>query len=283
MMHSEPPNITSSAPTARRQSLAGPSSMAVHPHIPAHHIHSLPQPPLHPSSGPANQNPLNVLAPIDIHQDLDLQPHAGHSDQLISFFESLDSMPDPDVHPDPTPAIWDSFNFAPTPPAPQWEQEVVQNGPGSGPARLRHCDKPEHASGGCDCTGPSPLCGCFLRGAAARDAEFLTRFADAALNEEFFRSLPNPVREIVKMRTGDVAASHDLTRAASMAMVLLYRARQAEGGAEAQALLIKQSDHYFQQAVMHLETATIPLEAQLIAMADMQVRSGSPLSLPHSS
>lgn len=95
---------------------------------------------------------------------------------------------------------------------------------------------------------------------------------DAALNEEFYRSLPNPVREIVKMRTGDVAASHDLTRAASMAMILLHRARsQPVGGAEAEALLIKQSDNYFQQAVMHLETAAIPLEAQLVAVADMQV------------
>lgn len=74
------------------------------------------------------------------------------------------------------------------------------------------------------------------------------------------------------MRTGDVAASHDLTRAASMAMILLHRARsQPVGGAEAEALLIKQSDNYFQQAVMHLETAAIPLEAQLVAVADMQV------------
>ncbi|KAK4703559.1 hypothetical protein P7C70_g2654, partial [Phenoliferia sp. Uapishka_3] len=226
-----------------------------HSHIPQHN-------PYNPTlTGPPNL--LQVLTPIDIHQDLELQPHAGHSDQLISFFESLDSMPDPDVHPDPTPAIWDSFNFAPpeNQSRPQEEERRNSNatnwggahtevGSGHPAPSVKHCQKPEHASGGCDCTGPSPLY--------------------AALNEEFFRSLPNPVREIVKMRTGDVAASHDLTRAASMAMVLLYRARtHPGGGAEAQSLLIKQSDHYFQQAVVHLEKASIPLEAQLVAVADM--------------
>jgi hypothetical protein len=96
---------------------------------------------------------------------------------------------------------------------------------------------------------------------------------DANLNDDFYQSIPKPLREIVKLQTGDVAASHELTRAASMALVLVYRARsQPDGGADAQAALLKQSDLYFNQAVAHLETASIPLEAQLIAMADMQVR-----------
>ncbi|KAM0751037.1 hypothetical protein T439DRAFT_325193 [Meredithblackwellia eburnea MCA 4105] len=230
------------------------------------HLHA----PLHPTTGP--HTPLHVITPLDfpedleLHQELELR-NAPVSDQLISFFESLDSMPDPDIHPETSPVIWDSFNLATPGPTASGSSTAAASipiargglvpstsGPSSGSVVgvVPHCEKPEHADGGCDCTGPSPLY--------------------AALNEEFFRSIPNPVREMLKLRTGDVAASHDLTRAASMAMLLLYRARTLnEGSAEAQELLIKQSDHYFQKAVMHLETASIPLEAQMVAVADMQL------------
>lgn len=129
----------------------GPSSMSVHPHSRA-----LPLPPHDgPRHTPAAPTPsLNIL---DLNHELDLLQPQGHSEQLISFFESLDSMPHPDVQPDPTPAAWDSFKFEHEVPRPlqPWDHGAAGAPP---PARPHHCEKPEHAAGNCDCTGPSLLC-----------------------------------------------------------------------------------------------------------------------------
>lgn len=88
------------------------------------------------------------------------------------------------------------------------------------------------------------------------------------------------MREIVTQRMNNVAATSELTRCASMAMVLLYRVRSNVGDSgemeEAQAKLLAQSDQYFQQALVHLQTP-IPLEAQLIAVLDMQAYQASSL------
>lgn len=56
-------------------------------------------------------------------------------------------------------------------------------------------------------------------------------------------------------------------------MVLLYRARTQPQGTEeaeqAQQRLLAQSDRFFQQAVLHLQTP-IPLEGKIVACLDMQ-------------
>lgn len=95
----------------------------------------------------------------------------------------------------------------------------------------------------------------------------------AAFNEGFFRSIPKPVREIMVKRMNNVASSSQLGAAASMAMVLLYRARTQPQGTEeaeqAQQRLLAQSDRFFQQAVLHLQTP-IPLEGKIVACLDMQ-------------
>lgn len=44
-----------------------------------------------------------------------------------------------------------------------------------------------------------------------------------------------------------------------------------DGATEARERLLNQSDSYFQQAVFHLQTGKVPLEAQLLAVFDMQV------------
>ncbi|KAM0746135.1 hypothetical protein T439DRAFT_360706 [Meredithblackwellia eburnea MCA 4105] len=97
-------------------------------------------------------------------------------------------------------------------------------------------------------------------------------------NDGFMRSLPKPVRKLITARFDKVASSNDLNRSASLALVLLYRVRSQEGGPEAQAKLMEQvsptcdnhqSEHYFQQALGKLQTP-IPLEAQLVAVLDLQ-------------
>lgn len=94
-----------------------------------------------------------------------------------------------------------------------------------------------------------------------------------AWNESYWKSMPKPVREIVAQRMNHVASSSELTRCASMAMVLIYRARKNSDNAddmqEAQARLLEKSEEYFKQALVHLQTP-IPLEAQIVAVLDMQ-------------
>ncbi|KAI5475600.1 Zn(2)-C6 fungal-type transcription factor [Pseudohyphozyma bogoriensis] len=178
------------------------------------------------------------------------------SEELMSFFESLENIGDTETSGAEVKSLWEAFpGFALVG---QWDEEAQpsagQGGSLAPPPKLKHCEKPEHIGTDCDCIGPSPLY--------------------ANLNDDFYQSIPKPVRELVTAVTGDVAASHELTRAASMALVMIHRARSKTdgGGAEAQDKLIKQSGLYFQQAVAALEkTSSIPLEAQLIAMADMQI------------
>ncbi|GAA5977964.1 hypothetical protein JCM5350_006282 [Sporobolomyces pararoseus] len=104
-----------------------------------------------------------------------------------------------------------------------------------------------------------------------------------SFNEGFFRSLPKPVRDIVVKRIYGLANSHELSRNASMAMVMLYRLRMQSAASseenpsatdkaasnEAQARLLAQSDIYFQRAMEHLQKP-IPFEAKLVATLDMQ-------------
>jgi hypothetical protein len=98
-----------------------------------------------------------------------------------------------------------------------------------------------------------------------------TNHTDTALNEAFFASMPKPVRELLHRRMADVAFSTSLGKSACVALCLLYRARMLEDGApEARQRLISQSNRYFQQAVFHLQSGEVPLEAQLLAVFDMQ-------------
>ncbi|GAA6018485.1 hypothetical protein JCM11491_007014 [Sporobolomyces phaffii] len=99
-----------------------------------------------------------------------------------------------------------------------------------------------------------------------------------SFNEGFFRSLPKPVRDIVVKRIYGLANSHELSRNASMAMVMLYRLRMqssseenpdAAASTDAQSRLLAQSDVYFQRAMEHLQKP-IPFEAKLVATLDMQ-------------
>ncbi|KWU43276.1 hypothetical protein RHOSPDRAFT_35149 [Rhodotorula sp. JG-1b] len=103
-------------------------------------------------------------------------------------------------------------------------------------------------------------------------------------NQGFFRSLPKPVREVVVQRAYNAATSSELSRNASMAMVMLYRLRMQQQQqqqdpalnpsdlattTEQQARLLAQSNLYFQRAIEHLQ-APIPLEAKMVAVLDMQ-------------
>lgn len=93
------------------------------------------------------------------------------------------------------------------------------------------------------------------------------------LNENFFASLPLPVREVVKRRMAEVAFSTELSKSACMAVCLLYRARMLEKVApDARERLINRSNSYFLKAVEHLQgEAGVPLEAQVLAVFDLQL------------
>ncbi|SCV71854.1 BQ2448_4548 [Microbotryum intermedium] len=94
-----------------------------------------------------------------------------------------------------------------------------------------------------------------------------------ALNDAFFSSIPKPVRDILRHRMTDVAFSSSLGKSACLALCLLFRAKTMEdqGSTETRERLIAQSNAYFQQAVEHLQTSRIPLEAQLLAVFDLQM------------
>ncbi|SGY23338.1 BQ5605_C019g08927 [Microbotryum silenes-dioicae] len=94
-----------------------------------------------------------------------------------------------------------------------------------------------------------------------------------ALNDAFFSSMPKPVRDILRHRMTDVAFSSSLGKSACLALCLLFRAKTMEdqGSTETRERLIAQSNAYFQQAVEHLQTSRIPLEAQLLAVFDLQM------------
>lgn len=78
------------------------------------------------------------------------------------------------------------------------------------------------------------------------------------------------MRRYIVAKITSLTASYDLTRAASMAIVLLHRARSSpDHDPEARKLLAK-SDEYFQEAVLGLGSAGIPLEAQLLACLDLE-------------
>ncbi|KAK4046875.1 hypothetical protein OIV83_005771 [Microbotryomycetes sp. JL201] len=99
------------------------------------------------------------------------------------------------------------------------------------------------------------------------------------LNEGFFSSLPQPVRQILNARMDETAFSTALGKSACMALCLLYRARMLddEQSVETRQKLIKQSTHYYQKAVDELCTQSgrnqIPLEASLLAVLDMHLFS----------
>ena len=66
-----------------------------------------------------------------------------------------------------------------------------------------------------------------------------------------------------------MTASHELTRLASMAIVLLHHA-DAHGEDSSTRHLVAESDEYFQKAMAALGSQELPLEAQLLACLDMQ-------------
>lgn len=126
------------------------------------------------------------------------------------------------------------------------------------------------------------------------DADDLTasRPVYDALNDTFFASLPAPVRDVVKRRIGDLAftsSSPALTKAACMAVCLLYRARMVAGtsssggadtaSAKARERLLSRSNDYFAKAVDQLQkqsgksgtAGAVPLEAQILATFDLQL------------
>lgn len=71
----------------------------------------------------------------------------------------------------------------------------------------------------------------------------------------------------------DVAFSNELSKSSCMALCLLYRARMStqDGAPEVRQRLLNQSDEYFNHAVQQLQTGDIPLEAQLLAVFDLEL------------
>jgi hypothetical protein len=67
----------------------------------------------------------------------------------------------------------------------------------------------------------------------------------------------------------DMTVAHELTRLASMAIVLLHHA-DARGEGVATHHLVAESDEYFEKAMAALGTPGLPLEAQLLACLDLQ-------------
>lgn len=94
-----------------------------------------------------------------------------------------------------------------------------------------------------------------------------------ALSDSWLSSMPKPIREMIRNVITNTAFSSTLSESACLALCLLYRARMldASAGAEARERLIKQSDAYFQDAVAHLDSTSIPLEAQLLGIMDLSV------------
>lgn len=95
--------------------------------------------------------------------------------------------------------------------------------------------------------------------------------ADNVLNESFFRSVPRVVRHALIQRVAALSSSTALGEAASMAFVLMFKAKGQPEGAQARQDLLAQSDHYFQAAVAALGEEGLSLEAQLTALADLQL------------
>ncbi len=95
--------------------------------------------------------------------------------------------------------------------------------------------------------------------------------ADNVLNESFFRSVPRVVRHALIQRVASLSSSTALGEAASMAFVLMFKAKAQPEGAQARVDLLAQSDHYFQTAVAALGEEGLSLEAQLTAIADLQL------------
>jgi len=76
-----------------------------------------------------------------------------------------------------------------------------------------------------------------------------------------------------------MTASHELTRLASMAIVLLHHA-DARGEESSTRHLVVESDEYFQKAMAALGSQGLPLEAQLLACLDMQAYQVCNQSIP---
>lgn len=201
-------------------------------------------------------------------------PSTSTSTPISSLFSTLDSIPlNPDSAEEIARDAWEAFEGMALINSISWLGEE-----GKGKARedvveeVKHCEKVEHAGaeGGCDCSGSSRLCSSFFSLFLPPQRTMSNNCnADASLNDDFYQSIPQPVRRLVTLVTGNMAASYALTQAASMAILLLYKARNQE---EEKELLLRQSEIYFEHAKACLSTADIPLEAQLIGVADMQVR-----------
>ena len=95
---------------------------------------------------------------------------------------------------------------------------------------------------------------------------------DNALNQSFFQSVPRVVRHALVQRVSELSSSTALGEAASMAFVLMFKAKaQPDGAEQRRRELLAQSDHWFQTAVASLGDDGLSLEAQLTAIADLQL------------
>ena len=77
----------------------------------------------------------------------------------------------------------------------------------------------------------------------------------------------------------DLTASHELTRLASMSIVLLHHAA-ARGKDSSTRHFVAESDEYFQKAMAVLRNQGLPLEAQSLARLDMQAYQVCDRSFP---
>ncbi|GAA5950339.1 hypothetical protein JCM10213_005812 [Rhodosporidiobolus nylandii] len=107
--------------------------------------------------------------------------------------------------------------------------------------------------------------------------------ADDDLNQNFFLSLPKPVRKVVCERFFAMATSNESSQSAAMAMVMLYRLRkqqqqqrssdpaEAAAAAEIQAKLLQAGNSYFQRSLDSLASAgkEVPFEAKLLSTLDL--------------
>ncbi|BGP19182.1 hypothetical protein JCM10213v2_007269 [Rhodosporidiobolus nylandii] len=103
------------------------------------------------------------------------------------------------------------------------------------------------------------------------------------LNQNFFLSLPKPVRKVVCERFFAMATSNESSQSAAMAMVMLYRLRkqqqqqrssdpaEAAAAAEIQAKLLQAGNSYFQRSLDSLASAgkEVPFEAKLLSTLDL--------------
>jgi hypothetical protein len=110
-----------------------------------------------------------------------------------------------------------------------------------------------------------------LRGERCSDVLADIKPTDQNITDNFYASLPPSLRHALCHRYSTLGTVHELTRAASAAIVLLNRSQNTQFSVvtgEVQVELAQAAAAYFDKAVTALATP-IPLEARLAAVLDL--------------